>query len=373
VATKIIVDMKILFVIDTLGSGGKERRLTELLKALTSRKEIAFELTVMSNDIHYNEIWDLGIKVHQIIRKSRRDVSVFRKFHVLIKQVNPDVVHCWDSMTTVYLAPVCKVAGCALINGMVTNVPLKNKIFNYHWIRARITFPLSSVIVSNSLAGLKAYNVPKRKGIVVSNGFNFTRVRKLREAGGLRDELEITTDFVVGMVASFGLQKDYPTYYKAAHLILASRRDITFIAIGAYTDSEESLSLIDTDLRQHFRLMGKRNDIESCINIMDVCVLATFTEGISNSVMEYMALSKPVVASIGGGTEEIVKSGITGFLVKPSDYEALAVKINELLDDEEKRRAMGNKGKELIKSCFSIEQMVTSYLSLYTKISANRQ
>ena len=66
--------MKILFVIDTLGSGGKERRLTELLKALTSRKEIAFELTVMSNDIHYNEIWDLGVKIHQIIRKSRRDL-----------------------------------------------------------------------------------------------------------------------------------------------------------------------------------------------------------------------------------------------------------------------------------------------------------
>lgn len=362
--------MKILFAIDTLGSGGKERRLTELLKALATRKEIACELVVMSNDIHYSEIWDFGIKIHQIIRKTKRDFSVFGKLNFLIKQNKPDAVHCWDSMTAVYLAPVCKLIGCPLINGMVTNVPGKRKLLNYHWIRARLTFPFSRMVVSNSKAGLRAYMVPENKGIVIPNGFNFSRLEGMMDTGILKKELGITTDFVIGMVASFGKQKDYPTFYKAAQLLLKSRHDITFIAIGSETDSQESSKLIDLNCRKYFRLLGKRSNVESYINLMDVCILATFTEGISNSILEYMAVGKPVVATIGGGTEELVKSGVTGFLVHHSDYESMFSKINELLDNEELRREMGSRGRELVKMQFSIDRMVMNYISLYKQICA---
>ena len=168
--------MKILFVIDTLGSGGKERRLTELLKALVPRREVTAELVVMSDDIHYSEIFDLGIRIHKIIRHSRKDLLVFNKLRTIIKEFKPDTVHCWESMTAVYLAPLCKIFGCPLINGMVTNVPTRRNILNRHWLRARLTFPFSEVIVSNSRAGIEAYRVPPRKGVVIYNGFNFQRV-----------------------------------------------------------------------------------------------------------------------------------------------------------------------------------------------------
>lgn len=363
--------MKLLFVIDTLGAGGKERRFTELIKTLTRRKEIEISLVIMSNDIHYSEIYNLGIEIKKIIRKTRKDLTVFRQFWKLIKSERPDAVHCWESMTAVYLAPVCKMLGCPLINGMVTNVPLKQNIFNYHWLRARLTFPLSRVIVSNSHAGLKAYGVHNRKGVVIHNGFDFSRLDEIREVGIVRDELDISTNYVVGMVASFCEQKDYPTYFKAAHQILTGRRDITFVSIGSETDSEESVRLVDENLRQYFRFLGRRDAVESYINVMDVCVLATFTEGLSNSVMEYMALGKPVVATIGGGTEELVKSGETGFLINPSDYKMLAGKIEQLLDNGELRKEMGNSGKERIKAHFSIDRMVNNYINLYKQICNN--
>ena len=71
--------MKVLYVIDTLGSGGKERRLVELLKALLKRGEVEAQLVVMSDDIHYTEVFTLGIKVHKILRRTRKDLSVFGK------------------------------------------------------------------------------------------------------------------------------------------------------------------------------------------------------------------------------------------------------------------------------------------------------
>jgi glycosyltransferase involved in cell wall biosynthesis len=360
-------ELKILFVIDTLGSGGKERRLVELLKALRRNEAISTELVIMSNDIHYREIFDLGINIHRIIRKMPKDVTVFRKFWLLIKHLRPDVVHCWESMTAVYLAPVCRLLGCPLVNGMITNVPLRRNILNHHWLRARITFPLSSVIVSNSAAGLKAYSAPSNRSVVIGNGFNFSRVENLVDGKLLRREQNITTQFIVGMVASFGYPKDYPTYFSAARKVLERRNDITFLAIGAGTDSEESVRLSGAR-KENFRFLGRRNDVESWIGIMDIGILASFTEGISNSVMEYMALGKPVIASDVGGTPELVVEGETGFLVAQSDNRMLADRITVLLDDVDIRERMGINGMNHIRSHFSIERMSGDYVNLYRKI-----
>jgi glycosyltransferase involved in cell wall biosynthesis len=167
------------------------------------------------------------------------------------------------------------------------------------------------------------------------------------------------------MVANFRNHKDYPTYFSAAHLLLDKGKDITFLAIGTDTDSLYCRNLIKKANLDHFRLIGKKTGVESFINVMDVCVLSTFTEGISNSILEYMALGKPVVATRGGGTVELVKENETGFLVDQHNPRELAGKIEILLEDPFLQERMGNAGKDRIKSEFSIEQMVQSYLNLY--------
>jgi hypothetical protein len=93
--------MKILFFIDGLIAGGKERRLLELMKGIKSGFDVEFELAVMNADIHYREVFDLGIKVHYLIRKTKKDASVFYKFYKICKNFRPDIIHCWDSMTAV--------------------------------------------------------------------------------------------------------------------------------------------------------------------------------------------------------------------------------------------------------------------------------
>lgn len=354
-------------VIDTLGAGGKERRFTELVKTLRSRQEVEMEIVIMSNDVHFTEIDHIGISIRRVIRNSRKDLSVYRKFWKIMKSFKPDAVHCWESMTAVYLAPVCKVLNCPLVNGMVTNVPLRRNVFNHHWLRARLTFPLSRVIVSNSQAGLVAYKVPDGRGVVIRNGFNFERLKSVSKRSQLLNELKISTRYVVGMVASFCGSKDYPTYYRAAMSLLEGRDDITFLSIGSGTDSEESASLVE-NRKDHFRLLGSRKNVESYINLFDIGVLATFTEGISNSIMEYMALGKPVVASKGGGTPELIVEGETGFMVNWSDSKMMADKIKLLLDNAELRNEMGRKGRDRIAEYFSIDRMTDEYLSLYKRI-----
>lgn len=360
--------MKILFFINVLSAGGKERRLTELMKVLKHKPDIEFELAVMSTEIHYEEIFALKIPIHFLIRKTKNDVSVFKMLYRLCKQFRPDIIHCWDSMTAVYSVPVCKLLKIKLVNGLITNSPEQQNIFNKHWLRAKVTFLFSDIIIGNSKAGLIAYKAPERKSYFIHNGFNFERNTNIINSDALRGWLNISTKYLVGMVASYSVNKDYETFFSAARILLKKRKDITFLAIGGGTDSEMSQNHVSPENREYFRLLGKRSGVESYINALDISVLSTFTEGISNSILEYMALGKPVIATNGGGTCEIVKDGETGFLIKRSDPAELAEKTEMLLEDDDLRVRMGEAGKERIRSSFSIDNMINQYLSLYNKI-----
>jgi glycosyltransferase involved in cell wall biosynthesis len=353
--------VKILFFIEGMAAGGKERRLTELMKFLKLKTDIQFELVVMNREIHYKEIFDLSINIHYLIRKRKKDLTVFSKFYKICKNAKPDIVHCWDSMTAVYSAPSCKLLKIRFFNGMIIGAPLKRDV---HWYRARLTFPFSNVVIGNSKAGLKAFNAPGSRSICIHNGFNFDRINIVSDSYAIRQDLNIYTKYVIGMVATFSESKDYKTYFEAAQLLLEKRSDITFVAIGKDTDSDFSKTLIKDKFLKHFRLLGKRSGIESFINAMDICVLSTFTEGISNSILEYMALGKPVIASFGGGTDEIVGDQKTGFLIRPQNPVEMSQKMEMLLDDSDLRKRMGDAGKRRIQDHFSIENMVDKYLSL---------
>ena len=364
--------MRILFFIDGMIAGGKERRLTELMKAFKAKPGIQFELVVMNKNIHYQEIFELGITIHYLIRKTKKDISVFYKFYKICKNYKPDIVHCWDSMTAVYSIPACSLLHIKFVNGMIVNAPQKQHFFNKHRFRAKLAFLFSDIIIGNSKAGLAAYDAPKRKSYFIYNGFNFDRTDNITTKEIVLDQVKINSKYLVGMVATFSASKDYKTYFNAAQLLLSKRNDITFLAIGANTDSDSARSLIDDKYINHFRLLGKRSDVESLINAMDTCVLSTFTEGISNSILEYMAMAKPVVATSGGGTNEIVEDQKTGFLIKVSDPEELANKIDILLSDAGLRTKMGIAGQERVRTIFSIDHMAKEYICLYEKIIGNK-
>jgi glycosyltransferase involved in cell wall biosynthesis len=276
-------------------------------------------------------------------------------------------------MTALYAIPSCKLLKIKLINGMVVDAPAKQNILNKKLFRAKLTFLFSDIIIGNSKTGLSAYRAPSKKSLCIYNGFNFSRLKHLRPKDSILEELNINTKYIVGMVATFSKYKDYKTYFSAAKKILQRRNDITFLAIGNNTDSLDAKMEIDKKLENHFRLLGKKTDIESYVNALDVGVLATFTEGISNSILEYMAASKPVVATEGGGTKEIVINNTTGYLVKVSDPEDLASKIEFLINNPDLSIQMGKAGLERVPTVFSIESMVNKYIALYkSQINSKR-
>ena len=115
------------------------------------------------------------------------------------------------------------------------------------------------------------------------------------------------------------------------------------------------------------RFLGKRKDVEDLVAAFDVGVLCSFVEGLSNSIMEYMALGKPVVATDGGGTRELVVDGDTGFLVPQADAPALAAAIEHLVDWPGVAHRMGTAGRIRLRQHFSVARMIDETIALYER------
>jgi glycosyltransferase involved in cell wall biosynthesis len=362
--------MRILFVIDRLGYGGKERQLIELLKGLKRRENIQFRSVILSDNIYYSYVRELESKIDVLKRKIPHDPRILIKLYKICKEFQPDIIHSWESMCSVYAVPVAKILGVKFINGMIRNAHSKLKPFGSAWIRARLTFPWSDVILANSYAGLKSFNVPSHKGYCIHNGFDLRRLKKLENGELIRKKFQIHTPKVVGMVARFHARKDFETFVLSAKQILQKRKDVTFLAIGDGRTLRKCMNLVNGEFHDNIKFLGRQKDVESIVNILDVGVLASYAEGISNSIMEYMSLVKPVVATNHGGTSEIVVDNATGFLIGPKNVEEMARKIEFLLDNEVAAKAMGNAGKERLLKEFGLEKMTDRYVELYHKCIA---
>lgn len=357
--------MKILFFIESLQAGGKERQIVELIKGLKIFPDIQCELVLIRKDIHYTDIFNLNIKIHYIERKYlKKDPSLFFKFYLIARKFKPDIIHVWGNMVAIYAIPTKLLLKIPIINFQIQNAPLK---VASGFLSYKITFTFSDILIANSKAGLKSYNAPKGKSMVIYNGFNFNRIEDLKIPEKVREKFNISTKHVVGMVASFSPKKDYGTYIKGAQQVLDKNSDITFLCVGAGADGSYR-KLVKPEFGNKIRFLGQQQNVESIMNICDIGVLATYTEGIANAIMEFMSLGKPVLATDGGGTKELIKDGETGFLVKPKSPEELASKIEYLLDNDKNASNMGEKGRERIRKDFSMEKMINSFVGLYKSI-----
>lgn len=364
--------MKILHLIDGLRSGGKERQMVALTKQLLQEEEFEVAVGVMNRDIYYTEILDLGIDIHYLVRKSKRDLSLIGKIDKLCKHWQPDVVHVWDSLTSIYALWAVRRRGIKWINGSIRHSAVP-RFPSKFWLISKLAFSMAHRVVSNSLAGLHAHGKePGTKYRNIPNGFNTARIEKLVPPEEVKERFDISTPYSAVMVAAFEDRKDYETFIRAARRVIAQRDDVTFLGIGNGKNFETVKSILQPGDTDRIKLPGRQRDVESIVNAADVALLINNTlghgEGTSNAILEYMALGKPVIATDSGGNKELVSDGETGFIIDSFIVDALVEKVTLLLDHPEQAREMGLKGKKRLETEFSFNKMVGRYIGLYNEL-----
>lgn len=361
--------IKILFAIDGLRSGGKERRFLSLLKSLIVLEDFKCEVIVFNKEVHYKELFDLGVSVNFLIRTTKKDISLFFKYHNIAKIFNPNIIHSWDTLSTLYSIPTAKLLRKKLITSKITDAPPNYTVFSKFWVLSEICFHFSDIILANSSAGLKSYRIKSQKSQVIYNGVDLSRFSVIFTKEEIKNELRISTKFIVIMVASFSDNKDYNTFFEIAHHINKVRNDVSFVAVGDGKKFNICRQKVDALQLKNVIFLGQRNDVEQILKASDIGVLISnlevHGEGISNSILEYMAMSLPVIANNAGGTNEIIQDNFNGFLVNDNQIQNFISHINNLLNDDELRKQIGENAKKTIETNFDLDKMSNNFIETY--------
>jgi glycosyltransferase involved in cell wall biosynthesis len=171
---------------------------------------------------------------------------------------------------------------------------------------------------------------------------------------------------IVGVVARLEPEKGHPTLLEAWPAVLRSVPDAYLLIVGEGS-RRDSLEALARDLHIAHRVVftGRRDDVPAVTAALDVAVLPSYREAQGLSILEALALSRPVVASDVGGIPEVITDGVTGLLVPPHDADSLAAAIVRLLRDHSYADTLGRAGHDMVHDRFDIGTMVGLVQQIY--------
>jgi glycosyltransferase involved in cell wall biosynthesis len=255
----------------------------------------------------------------------------------------------------------------------------------YHMLAYRLTNPLVTKIVCVSEAVRKVVlekeRVASTKVEVIYNGVDVAAFgrkspvtshqspeKNLKQELGIKD-----SDLVVGMIANFSWVKGHEVLIKAAPEVIKEVPNVKFVLIGEGVLLERTKSEVGSRKSEnHFIFLGRRTDIPELLSIMDISVNLSYSEGMSNTILESMAAGVPVVATAVDGNLETVDEN-TGLLVRIKDPRVTAQAIIRLLKDENLRKRLGENARRAVQEKFDSKVMINKMETLYLKLLENRK
>jgi glycosyltransferase involved in cell wall biosynthesis len=247
--------------------------------------------------------------------------------------------------------------------------------FVFRWIH-RVTGLVTDGLTGDSSATIREWTSDHLAGRaltrVVYCGVEIDRFRRAdRDPAAVRRELEIPDSHrVVLNMSCLKPQKDPLAYVRVAARVVESFPEVTFLLAGdGYLREEVERLAQELNLGSRFRLLGWRRDVVDLVHVSDLLVLTSRWEGLPQAIVQAMAAGRAVVATAVNGVPEAVDDGATGLLYRPGDVRGIGEGILVLLNDDERRRAMGEVGRSRV-ATFSRERMLEDLDCFYEELAS---
>ncbi len=354
--------MRILHVITSLRTGGAERLVSELLPRFREA-DIDVELAIFdaTPSAFLSKLESEGIKIHKFGIGYK---SMYNPLHILkLRRLidNFDIIHTHNSSCQLFTAIATKLITHKPVL-VTTEHNTSNRRRKWKWYHHidHFMYKCYDIIIpcsSETEKGLiNTFNEYSHKIRTITNGIN------LQDYSSAKPSFKHSHK-AIAMVAAFRPQKDHITAIKAIGL-LPEDYHLYFAGEGLLLDSvKEAVSSANLTQRVHF--LGNIADVAGLYKSVDCAILCTHYEGLPLSAVEAMASGTPLIASDVPGVTELVSSA--GILVPPSDAEALANAIRNVLTDSTLKASLVKAGLERA-SQFSIESTVNQYIALYNNL-----
>jgi glycosyltransferase involved in cell wall biosynthesis len=358
--------IEVLFISNNLGRGGKERQIHEMLNYF-SASDIPVRITLLLREPIVS--YDLnGMKNITLCIPSKRlsgiEFIIFC-YHQCRKKT-PQIVHTWESGCA-FLFCLLKIfifRDIKILDGTLRYSKVFSEYSKKYWV-ARIARMISNKVVANSNAGLLSIGYLKgHKYAVIGNGINLERFPPIKS-------INFNGVLTIGMLASFSKPKDFKTLIDAALIRLKEGKECRVILVGDGPEKNIVMNYIPDEFKSYFEFTGKLEHPENYVKLFDISVLLSkkgHSEGMSNSIMEYMAMGKPVICSNTGGNGELVINNINGYLIQREDLKELNEKIELLASDFNLIKKMGAASRAIIEKDYDIAQVCNKYYTVYKSL-----
>jgi glycosyltransferase involved in cell wall biosynthesis len=355
---------------------------TTLVAGTIARGEESMAFVADAHNVHIETLSELHREISPI-----RDLRAILRLARLIRRERPAILH----THTAKAGAVGRIA--ALLAGDA-RPPIVVHTFHGHVLRgyfgrtmtfgfrtlerwlARTTTSLVAVSpeVRDDLVALRV--APASKFTVVRLGIDLAhriasdgaQRRETRRQMGLRDDA-----FVVGWVGRMTAVKNTDSLVRALQALVDLGVDARLLLVGDGPDRDHLERYAhELGVMKRCLFLGYQEDVARFYDAIDALVLPSVNEGTPVSVIEALAAERPAVATRVGGTPDIIRDGIDGFLVDPADPGELAERLAELARDATRRAAMGAAGRARVLERYAVSRLIDDIDRLYRELLAER-
>jgi glycosyltransferase involved in cell wall biosynthesis len=367
--------VRVCFLIDALAHAGTETQLLALIRHLDRRRVEAY-LCLLRGDNSVSEALEpADCPVMRLGVGSLRHPATLIRFGRFVRFLHRrriDVLQVYFPDSSYFGVPAAWLAGVR------HRVRTRNNVG--HWLTplhrqlGRALNVFTTRTIANCEAARQALleaECPTPESVcVLENGVDFERFRDIPPLSVSRENVRPR----VGVVANLRPVKGLDVFVRAAALVGARHPRAVFEVAG---EGEMRAALEQQaaaeGLAGRFNLPGNVADVPGFLGGLDLAVLCSHAEGMSNALLEYMAAGRPIVATAVGAARELIDDGVHGLLVPPDDAERLAEAIGRLLDDRALARRMAEAALRRALEQYSREAMVRRFEDFYESLVAGTQ
>jgi glycosyltransferase involved in cell wall biosynthesis len=381
-------NLRVLFVINGLGTGGAERSLAELLPRLRDGGVAPIVCHFLSRPEGVEAaVRDAGFDVRLV--PARGLPGRVRGLRRVIKRERPAIVH-----TAIFEADVAGRLAAAgtgaavmtsLVNATYEPVRLQDPGVRRSrlagarlldgWTARHLTvhFPAISEAVRDS--AVTTLGIPSERITVIPRGRDPGRLgtRSLQRRRAVRSQLGMTDDDeVLVTVGRQEFQKGQRVLFEALERLVPERPRLVLLLAGRRGAASADLDarLADPALAGRVRMLGHRDDVGDLLAAADLFVFPSLYEGLGGALIEALALGLPVVASDLPAVREVLGDDEGALLAPPGSPDALAVAVRSVLDDPEMASGFGPKNRARFLERFTLDGVAEQMLDLYGRVAA---
>lgn len=374
---------QLVHIIFALGTGGLENGLINIINRCPPERYRHAIICLSKAEDFARRLTAPDVEVIELHKKPGHDLGMYWRLWRHLRRLRPAIVHtrnlaALETQVLGLLMPHCKRVHGEHGRDMHD---LDGSNWKYNSLR-RFLSPLIHrfIAVSQDLSEwlVSKVRIPAEKVTQIYNGVDTERFApRLHDSPGVADLPENfhprSDRIVIGTVGRLAAVKDQQLLLVAMHQIIAERPELRdtlrLIIVGDGPEYDALMRQIDQlSLQDKVWLAGDRDDIPGLLRCLDIFVLPSLGEGISNTILEAMSSGLPVVASSVGGNPELVQEERTGLLFPAGDAEALTHALSRLIDDQSLRQTIGQAAAAHIRRHFDWQRTVESYLAVYDEL-----